>query len=160
MLFELRRLVDPSIPANQTSVESLKWHPFDLEKSHSKVHESGNLRSGKHACVSQLTAQSRSSLFPRFHNLSNHFRSGLHNQFVLVRVYPLFQLGEILSLPLDFLNHDRVSPVDLEDNVMHHDARVRGLSGFEVAKGTLYRPRSIIRTCFSDAISGSFRGMT
>ena len=73
-------------------------------------------------------------------NLAGQKRSGFYNKLVLVRMYPLLQLLERLSLmDLDLARHDGLALVDLLDDVVDHDAGpvVLELAGLEVGIGAL-----------------------
>lgn len=55
--------------------------------------------------------------------LADHLGRRLHDQLVLVGMYPLLELPQRLSFPaLDLPRHDGLAPVDLGDHVVDHDA--------------------------------------
>src|SRR5437667_10177898 len=57
---------------------------------------------------------------------------------MLAQMHPLFELGQLLPLPLNLLYHNGITPIHLEDNVMNHHTRALSFSSFEIIKGAFY----------------------
>lgn len=69
--------------------------------------------------------------------LPDNLGRGPHDEAVLAGVDLLLQLRERLAGKGHLVGEDGVAAVDLEDDVVHHDAGAGGLSGCEVGVGAL-----------------------
>jgi len=77
-----------------------------------------------------MAIQCNASYAPLLFQLLQHEPSALDNDFVFDLVYPLLELFERLSWDtLDFTHNDGLSPVDLGDDAVDHDACLGDLAG-------------------------------